>query len=108
MLTLCAEGSELCVVRGTRERDYVADVGHACYEEYKAFKSEAESGMRHCAETACVEIPPHVLHRDSQFVDAGKELVIVLLTLRAADYLPDVRESTSMARTVLPSGFCFM
>ena len=41
--------------------------------------------MRHCAEAAGVEIPPHVLHGNVKLFDACKQLVVIGLTLRAAD-----------------------
>ena len=42
--------------------------------------------------TACVEVPPHVLHRDVQLLDAGHQLVVTLLADTAADDLANLRE----------------
>ena len=48
--------------------------------------------MRHRAVTTGIEIPPHILHRYAKFFDAGKELVVISLTLAAADNLADLGE----------------
>ena len=39
------EVSELCVVRGARERDDIADVLHACDEQDETFETQSEAGM---------------------------------------------------------------
>ena len=43
------------------ERNHVADVGHARDELDDAFQSQPESGMRHGAEPAQIQIPPVVV-----------------------------------------------
>ena len=48
--------------------------------------------MRTSAELAGVEIPPHVFHRNGEFVDTRHQLVVVLLTHAAADNLANLRE----------------
>ncbi len=83
---------ELGVVGCTREGNDVTNVGHTGHEEHKTLKSESESCMRNGAETTGVKIPPHVLHGDVELLDASEKLVVVLLTLRAADNLSDLRE----------------
>ena len=84
--------SELGVAGSTRERNHVAYVGHAGNEEHKALKAEPEAAVRHRAVTTGIEIPPHILHRYAKFFDAGKELVVISLTLAAADNLADLGE----------------
>ena len=83
---------EFCSFWGSWEWDDVADVGHAGNEEHKALKPESEARVGHCAEAACVEIPPHVFHRDVEFLDASEKFVVTLLALRAADYFANHRE----------------
>ena len=99
---------ELAVTRSAWERNDVADIGHTSHEQHKALEAESETRVRHSAETASVKIPPHILHRDVEFLDALAQLLIALLTLRTTDNLSDFREQQSMARTVLPSSFCFI
>jgi hypothetical protein len=43
-------------------------------------------------ETAGIEIPPHILHRDMQLFDTSKQLIIIFLTLRTSDNLADTGE----------------
>ncbi len=83
---------ELGGLRGAGEGDDVADVGHAGDKEQQALEAQAEAGVRAGAVATRVEVPPHVLHRDVEFLDAAHQLVVVLLTDAAADDLADLRE----------------
>ena len=85
-------GLKFCVVGCSREWYYIADVGHAGDEQHEAFETETETAVRHGAEAARVEIPPHVLHRYAEFLDASEEFVVVGFALRAAYDFADVRE----------------
>ena len=87
-----APESEFGVVGSAREWDYVANIGHAGHEEHEALEAETEAGMRHSAEAACVEIPPHIFHRYVELFDAAEKLVVIGLTLRSADDLADLGE----------------
>ena len=49
---------EFRVLRVTRERNHVADVGHTGDEQQQAFETETETAVGRRAETAGVEIPP--------------------------------------------------
>ena len=40
---------KFCVLRGARERDHVADVGHTCYKEQQSLEAKAEAAVRHCS-----------------------------------------------------------
>ena len=48
--------------------------------------------MRCRTEAACVEVPPHILHRNLPAVNLGIQFVEICLTYRAADDLADLRE----------------
>ena len=48
--------------------------------------------MRAAAVAARVEVPPHVLHRDVELLDAAHQLVVVLLAHRATNDLANLRE----------------
>ena len=48
--------------------------------------------MRSGSEATGVEIPPHVLHRDAELVNACLEFVVVRLTLAATDDFTNARE----------------
>jgi hypothetical protein len=84
--------SELRILGRARERDHVADVGHAGHKQREAFEAQAEARMRGRAVLAGFEVPPQAFLRDVQFLDAGVELVVVLLPLRAADDFADAGE----------------
>ena len=88
----CAGASEFGVVRSAREGDDVAYVCHTGNEKHEAFEAETETAVRHCAEAAGVEIPPHVFHRDVEFLDAAEKLVIVGFALGTTYDLADLRE----------------
>lgn len=49
---------EFRVLRVTRERDHIADVGHAGDEQQQAFEAEAETAVGRRTEAAGIEIPP--------------------------------------------------
>ena len=87
-----AGGLEFGVVGGAGEWDDVADVGHTGYEEHEAFESESEAGVRHGTESAGIEIPPHVLHRNAELVDACAEFIVVGFTFGTTDDFTDFRE----------------
>src|SRR5437899_5947697 len=61
-LCLCVKSnaSEFGITRGSRERDYVADVFHAGEVHYHALETHAEAGVLDAAESAEIEIPPVV------------------------------------------------
>ncbi len=66
---------EFGVLRITRERNHVPDIGHAGDEQQKAFKAESETAVRCGTETAGIEIPPIGLFGHVQLVDAVQQLV---------------------------------
>ena len=72
---------EISVVRSAGERNDVADVSHTCHEEQQALEAEAEARVGAGTILAGVEIPPHILHGDTQLLNASEQLVIVSLTL---------------------------
>ncbi len=48
--------------------------------------------MGHRTEPACIEIPPHVFHRDIKFLNSFVEFIEVGLALGATDDFTDFRE----------------
>ena len=82
--------SEFGVMRRARERDDITDVRHARYEKQQTLETETEAGMGTGAVLTRIEIPPHVLHRDVQLLNACQQLVVAFLTFRAADNLSDL------------------
>ena len=66
---------EFRVLRVTRERNHVADVGHAGDEQQQAFEAETETAVGRRTEAAGIEIPPIGLFGHVQLVDAVQQLV---------------------------------
>ena len=83
---------ELCRLRCPWERNHVADVLHTCDEEDETLETESETTVRTCSVLTCVEIPPHILHRDMALIDFCRQLLKTLLTYGTADNLADLRE----------------
>ena len=83
------------------EWDDIADVLHACDEEDETLKSEAESTMRARAESACVEIPPHVFHWDIALLYFTHEFAVVFFTHGTSDNLSYLREEDAVSYTHL-------
>ena len=73
---------EIGVVRRTGEGDDITNVGHTCHEEQQTLEAEAEARVGAGTILAGVEIPPHILHGDTQLLYASEQLVIVGLTLQ--------------------------
>ena len=48
--------------------------------------------MRHCTETTSIQIPPHILHRNTHFIDTVHQLIIIRFTFGTADDFTDFRE----------------
>ena len=48
--------------------------------------------MRHRTETASIQIPPHILHRNSHFINAVQQFVIISFTFGPSDNFTDFRE----------------
>ena len=77
--------SELRIFGGSGEGNHIADVLHARDKKDKALEAQPKAAMGAGAETASVEIPPHVLHRDIARLNLSDELVVVLLAHRTSD-----------------------
>ena len=73
--------SELGSAGSAGEWDNVTNVCHTCNEKHETLETETKTGVRHGAETAGVEIPPHIFHGDVQLFDACEQFVIVGLAL---------------------------
>lgn len=97
---------KLAVLRIARERYHVADVLHTGDEEHQTLETETETAVRNRAVFTGVHIPVHA--GQSKLLYTFLQLLIILLSLATADNLTDFRESTSIARTVLPSSLSFI
>ena len=84
--------SEFRILRGSWERNDIANVLHAGDEEDESFEAEPESSVGACAILAGVEIPPHILHGDVAALDFAKKFVVAFFTNRASDDFADLRE----------------
>src|SRR5258706_2726438 len=77
------------VSRRAGKRDYVTDVGKACYVRYGTFESQAESGVGDGAVAAQVAVPSVSVQVQPRLGDAPVEHVEPFLALAAADDLAD-------------------
>ena len=82
---------EFCIFRGSGEGDDIADVLHSGDIHDCSFESESESGVRVCAESAEVKIPPVVFFIESKFLNSFNKFVISFFPLTSADDLTDSR-----------------
>ena len=90
---------KFAVFGGTRERDDVADVGHARNEQQQALESQAESAVRAAAEAAGVDVPLEVAAAHLQLVDAALQFLQVGFAFGSADDLADLREKDMATET---------
>ena len=101
--------SKLRTARRARERDHVADVGHAGDELHGALQAQAEAGVGDGAVAAEVEIPPVVFRVEVLLAPCAASST----SSRSSRWLPPMISptlgtSTSIARTVLPSSLTRM
>src|SRR5712675_2046241 len=80
---------EFRISRRARERDHVADVGHAGDELDHSLQTEAEAGVGYGAKPAQVEVPPVVGGVEALFFHAAFQHVEPLFALAAADDFTD-------------------
>src|SRR5699024_2904386 len=80
---------QFAVIYSPRERDYVADVGHAGEVHDAALKAKAESSVAGGAVFAQIQVEFVIFRAKSQFIHAGQQLLVVVLPLAAADDLSD-------------------
>ena len=83
---------ELGVVGSTGERYHIANVCHSCHKEQQALESESESRVGARTVTTGIEIPPHILHRNTKLLDTCEQFIVVGLALRATYYLTNLGE----------------
>ena len=74
------------------ERNNVADILHTRNEQNQTFKAKTEARVRTSTETASIEIPPHILHRNVQFLDATHQFFVAFFTFRTTDNFANLRE----------------
>ena len=86
------ENLELSGLRRAREGNHVADILHTGYEKHQAFEAETETGVRTRAVFADIEVPPNVFVRNSHFLGASHECIVVFFTNRTTDDFTDLRE----------------
>src|SRR4029078_6941961 len=85
-------GSKLGVARCTRERNYIADVFEAGEVHHHPFQPQPETGVRHGAVTAQVEIPPIGFFVQAGLPQPAKYNLIALFTLTPTDDFDDTRD----------------
>src|SRR5690554_6316603 len=83
---------KLRILRTAWERNHVTDVGHPRDEQHQPFKTETETGMWCRTELACLQIPPDGIDMHRCLFDTFHQLVIISLTLRAANDLANFRK----------------
>src|SRR5277367_5748869 len=66
-LVLCAFALKLRILRCSRERDHITDIGHPRHKLNHSLKSESEACMRNSTKTPGIKIPPHLIDRDMHF-----------------------------------------
>ena len=79
-------------MRSARERNYIADVCHTGHKQQQTLETKAETGVRATSVFTGIQIPPHILHRYIQFLDTGKQLIVIGFTFRTSDNLANLRE----------------
>ena len=92
---------QLAVVYGSRERDNVTDVSHAGKIHDTALKSKAEACVPGRAVFTEIKIEFVVFRIQPQFIHAGEELVIIILSFASPDDLADA------GNQAVHSGHCF-
>ena len=97
--------SQFPTVRG---RKHVTDVLNAGQIHDAALKAETVARMAAAAVLAEVQIEAVSFLIHVEFFHAREQLLVVVLTLAAADNFADARDEQSIAATVLPSGFNFI
>ena len=73
----------------TGEGDNVTDVAHTGHVDHQTLETEAETGVRDCAEAAQIAIPPVIFLVQTHFGHALIEYLEALFTLGTADDLAD-------------------
>ena len=74
------------ITRSTREWNHITDICHTCHKQQQTFKSETEASMRTCTIFACIQIPPHILHRDIQFIDTIHQFIVAFFKFLSGSF----------------------
>ena len=85
---------QLAVIYSSWEWDHVADVAHTSQVHHAALKAQTEAGVTGGAVFAQIQVELVILFLQSQLVHAGKQLLVVVLTLASADDFADARNQT--------------
>ena len=87
----CRSDLKFTVIDGSWEWDHVTDIAHAGQVHDTSLKTETESGMSHRTVLSKIQVETIVFFIETKLLHTGDELIIIILTLAAADDLPDAR-----------------
>lgn len=89
---------QFAVIHGSWERNDVTDVRHTGQIHHAALKSKSESGMSCGTVFAEVHIKAIVLLIKTKLLNPCKKLIVIVLSLAAADDLTNARYETVHSR----------